>query len=385
MGFNFFDFFSQVLIITFVVMMLMMLIEFFNVKTRGKLLLLMGKHSGLQILLGAFLGLIPGCIGIFAVASLYTHRLVTFGVLLAAAITSFGDEAFFMISLIPKQTFILVLILFGIAVVAGYITDFVLRKKNAIQPAEQDDAFKIHQEDSCTTHTNTGKNILGKISIYRILTIVAVGLFIIGTLTGYLSHTHVIADNFSIGAAAKSHDCNQTEMDVNHVHHSHHEHSEKDHSLFSGENLVFLLVASFTFILLFTVNNHFFEEHIWNHVIRKHFFKIFLWVFAITLFVKVAGLFVDVEILFYQRWGKLILLLFALLIALLPESGPNLIILFLFMDGIIPFSTLVANSILQEGHGGLLLIAEKSKDFLKLKLIKLIIALFVGLLGLFFG
>ncbi|MDR1180479.1 MAG: arsenic efflux protein [Bacteroidales bacterium] len=384
MKFDFFDFFSQVLMITFVVIMLMMLIEFLNVKTRGKLLALMKKHPGAQIWIGALLGLIPGCIGIFAVVSLYTHRLVTFGVLLAAAVTSFGDEAFFMISLIPKQTFILVLVLFGIAIITGYIADWLSRKRNVIQPAEQDDAFKIHPYDHCTTHAHKGKYIFAKGFMYRILTIVAIGLFIIGTLTGYLSHNHVIADNFSIHTHAESCQPNQTTTDHNHIHHTH-VHSENDHSPFTGENLVFLIVAFFTFILLLTVNNHFFEEHLWNHVIRRHFLKIFIWVFAITLFIKIAGLFVDVEVLFYQRWGKMILLLFALLIALLPESGPNLIVLFLFMDGVIPFSTLIANSVLQEGHGGLLLIAEKSKDFFKLKLIKFVIALLIGLLGLYFG
>jgi hypothetical protein len=55
------------------------------------------------------------------------------------------------------------------------------------------------------------------------------------------------------------------------------------------------------------------------------------------------------------------------------------------MDGIIPFSTLIANSILQEGHGGLPLIAEKSKDFVKLKLVKFVIALLIGMLGLYLG
>ena len=88
------------------------------------------------------------------------------------------------------------------------------------------------------------------------------------------------------------------------------------------------------------------------------------------LIIKITVLFVDVNSLSYQAWGKMILLLFALLIALLPESGPNLIVLFLYIDGIVPFSFLIANSILQEGHGGLPLIAEKSKDFFKLKLIK---------------
>jgi hypothetical protein len=384
MKFNFIDFFSQILIITFVVILLMMLIEFINVKTRGKLLVLLKNHPSTQIWIGALLGLIPGCIGIFAVVSLYTHHLVTFGVLLAAAITSFGDEAFFMISLIPKQTFILVLVLFGLAIVAGYVADWIAKKKNLTQTLTQEDAFNVHHQDTCTTHTHkTAKYIFGKISIRRILTIIAVGAFMVSILTGYLSHNHLISDNFSIHTQEECH-VHHLETDNNAVGHTH-IHSEHEHSPFSGENLVFLIVTFISFMLLLTVNNHFFEEHIWNHVIRKHFLKIFIWVFVITLIIRITGLFVDVNVLFYQAWGKMILLIFALLIALLPESGPNLIVLFLYMDGIVPFSTLIANSILQEGHGGLPLIAEKSKDFFKLKLIKFVIAFLMAIAGLFLG
>ena len=370
MNFNFWDFFSLVLIITFVVVMLMGIIEFFNVKTRGKLLVLVGKYPKMQILAAALLGLIPGCVGIFAVVSLYTHRLITFGALLAAAITSFGDEAFFMISFIPKQTLILVCILFGIAIAAGYIADWFSNRKT-IQAIDNEDVFALHQHDNCTTHEHKEhKYIFGKLSLIRVLSIVLTGLFILGILTGFLGHDHSIAEGFSI-----------------HNHHSsdcEHTHFESHYSL-SGENIVFLLIAFFTFILLLTVSNHFFEEHIWNHVIRKHFLKIFIWVFAIMLLIKAVGFFIDIEAFSYGGWGNFILLFFALLIALLPESGANLIILFLFIDGIVPFSTLIANSIVQEGHGGLPLIAEKPKDFFVLKLIKFVIALGIGLLGLYLG
>ena len=368
MKFNFWEFFSHVFIITFVVIMLMVIIEFINVKTRGKLLVLIGKYPKMQILAAALLGLIPGCVGIFAVVSLYTHRLVTFGALLAAAIASFGDEAFFMISFIPKQTLILVCVLFGIAVAAGYIADLISHKKT-VQLIDNEDIFDLHQQDSCKTHTHKEhKYIFGKLSLIRVLSIVLTGIFMLGILTGFLGHNHSVSEQFSV-----------------HQHHcvDHHLHSECEHGVFSGENIVFLSIAFFTFLLLLTVGNHFFEEHIWNHVIKKHFLKIFSWIFAIMLLIKAAGFFINIEGFSYTEYGNLILLFFALLIALLPESGPNLLILFLFIDGIIPFSTLIANSIVQEGHGGLPLIAEKPKDFFVLKLIKFSIALVVGLAGLY--
>jgi uncharacterized protein (DUF983 family) len=340
----------------------------------------------LQILLAALIGLIPGCVGIFAVVSLYTHRLVTFGALLAAAIASFGDEAFLMISLIPRQTIWICLILFALAVVFGYFADFVLRKRNKQTTIAAGHDFEIHADDFPHARKERKMNCIWKnISWYRIGLLAVVFFFIVGIGSGFLGHQHSFSESFSISAQhseyENSHTCEYHDDDCEQ---EHHEHSHA-HSPFGGENLIFLIVGFLTLILLLTVNAHFLEEHIWNHVIKKHFLKIFIWVLAIMLLVKLLAFFIPIETLSYHAWGKLILLLIALLIALIPESGPNLIILFLFIDGIVPFSTLLANSILQEGHGGLLLIAENPKSFLWLKAIKFVIAFTLGILGYWIG
>ena len=373
MEFNFWNFLSQGFIITAVVIMMMMLVEFVNTKTQGKFLVLMKKYPNLQILLAALLGLIPGCVGIFAVVSLYTHRLVTFGALLAAAISSFGDEAFLMISLIPKQTVWICVILFFLAVVFGYCTDFFLRKRKKSPTMISGHDFEVHPQDHSHSHKERKvKYVCKNVSRHRILLLIFTGFFVAGILTGFLGHEHSFADSFSISTQ---------HVDCEHEHHTY----SHVHSPFEGENLIFLIVGFLTLILLLTVNTHFLEEHIWNHVIKKHFLKIFLWVLAIMLLVKLLGFLIPIEMLSYHAWGKLILLMIALLIALIPESGPNLIILFLFIDGIVPFSTLLANSILQEGHGGLPLIAENPKSFLWIKAIKFVIAFAIGILGYWIG
>ena len=109
--------FSQTIIITFLVIMMMMLIEYFHVKTSGKLFDLMRKNSWTQVLISALIGLIPGCIGGFTIVSLYTHKVVGFGALLAALIASFGDEALLMFSFIPLKATMIAGILFVIAVI----------------------------------------------------------------------------------------------------------------------------------------------------------------------------------------------------------------------------------------------------------------------------
>jgi len=71
-------------------------------------------------------------------------------------------------------------------------------------------------------------------------------------------------------------------------------------------------------------------------------------------------------------------LLIAVLIGLVPESGPHLIFVTLFSEGLLPFSILLANSIVQDGHGILPLLAESRKDFLKVKAINMGIGLLAG-------
>ena len=79
--------------------------------------------------------------------------------------------------------------------------------------------------------------------------------------------------------------------------------------------------------------------------------------------------------------NKFLILIFALLIGLIPESGPHLLFITLFINGSIPFSVLLANSIVQDGHASLPLLAESKKSFLVIKGVKLVIGFLIGISG----
>jgi hypothetical protein len=78
-------------------------------------------------------------------------------------------------------------------------------------------------------------------------------------------------------------------------------------------------------------------------------------------------------------------LLISVIIGIIPESGPHLIFVMMFAKGLIPFSVLVAGSIVQDGHGMLPLFAYSVKDALKVKLFNVVIGLTVGGALYFFG
>jgi hypothetical protein len=76
------------------------------------------------------------------------------------------------------------------------------------------------------------------------------------------------------------------------------------------------------------------------------------------------------------------ILIVAVLVGLIPESGPHVLFLSLYISGAIPLSILLANSIVQDGHGSLPLFAENKPAFFKIKLINLVIGFAVGAGGL---
>jgi hypothetical protein len=106
---------------------------------------------------------------------------------------------------------------------------------------------------------------------------------------------------------------------------------------------------------------------------------VFTWTFGSLLVIYILGLFVH-----YDEWmndNQLIMLFIALAIGLIPESGPHIVFISLFVEGSIPFSILLANSLVQNGHSGLPLLAESKTSFVKMKLIAVATGIVVGLLG----
>jgi hypothetical protein len=78
-------------------------------------------------------------------------------------------------------------------------------------------------------------------------------------------------------------------------------------------------------------------------------------------------------------------LVVAVLVGIIPESGPHLIFVTLFFEGSIPFSILFASSISQDGHGMLPMLAESKRGFIVVKLINMTVAMGVGLVFYYFG
>jgi hypothetical protein len=111
--------------------------------------------------------------------------------------------------------------------------------------------------------------------------------------------------------------------------------------------------------------------------------RVFLWTFGAFLVIHVGLEFLHMED--WIRENTLSILLVAVLVGVIPESGPHILFISLYASGTIPFSILLANSIVQDGHGALPLLAETRMDFIRMKGVNLIVGFIVGLAGILIG
>ena len=161
--------------------------------------------------------------------------------------------------------------------------------------------------------------------------------------------------------------------------HSHHEHGGE------ADWIRYSLIVMFTIILIIVIvaKEHFLEEHLWEHVIKVHLPKVFFWTLGIILLLTIINSYIDIQGIIHKN--QYIVLIAAILIGMIPQSGPHLIFVLLFAQGYIPISILIASSIEQDGHCAHPLLAESRKAFLLSKGISAAIGATVGVMGLIIG
>jgi ABC-type multidrug transport system fused ATPase/permease subunit len=369
---------------------MMLIIEYINVATKGRRFDSIKKSPAKQVVLGGILGLIPGCMGGFAAVSLFSHNIFNFGGLVAAMISDTGDETFVMFATMPKYALLIKLLTFLLAVAAGFAINAFM-SKSRIAPEYFDHNLEIHSHGHHSEKATS--NIIGNIrhlSVPRIAILAGITVFMLSLALGLLEHKHYSDDEMTCISA------NETVID-NHDHEHEHEHCEisaHEHGHIHGTahgnifserwlNILFIFIAGAAFLMVLSVTEHFLQEHILHHVIYRHLLRVFTWTFGSLLAIYLLGLFVH-----YDKWmddNQLIMLLIALTIGLIPESGPHIVFISLFVEGSIPFSILLANSVVQNGHSGLPLLAESKTGFVKMKLIAVATGLIVGFIGLMAG
>ncbi len=328
----------QAIMIAGFVFVMMLVIEYINVQTKGLWHTQFLGNNWKQYIVAALLGIIPGCLGAFTAVSLFSHRLISFGAIVTAMIATSGDEAFVMFAMFPQKALLLTAVIFGISIIAGYVTDRIPFSDKFLSRFSESN-FPLHEEEQCKCfQRDRFLNNIIKPSNYRVALMILILSLIIATATGLIA--------------------GKAEMWL---------------------KITLILAITFSLFIVTSVPEHFLKEHLWDHIVKRHLLKIFLWTFGTLLAVHFLLHFIDV-----QSWvtdNVLIMILLAVFIGMIPESGPHMIFVTLFAGGMIPFSILLASSISQDGHGSLPLLAESKRGFLYVKSVNMVVALVVGLMG----
>jgi hypothetical protein len=334
---------KQTVMITCFMLVMMLLVETINVYSKGNWTLHLKKSKWMQLFLCAAFGAVPGCLGGYLVVSLYAHRLISLGALVTALVASYGDESFLAYSMMPVSAFKLSVILAGIAIIVGLLTDLLIKKDLLVNKKDFHNLPHHHDIDDQNITVEQIIQQLKNVTFERATLIFGLLLFIFAIASGTLNEEHV-------------------------------------QNTWNWVNISFLFITIITLVIVACVSDHFLQDHLWGHIIKKHFLKLFIW--------TVSALFIIHFALHYLHLGdwvqqnRLMTLLLACLIGIIPESGPHMLFITLFASGNLPFSILLANSIVQDGHAALPLLAESKKSFLVAKTIKLVIALLVGFSGI---
>lgn len=342
MNIEIFGVLKQAITITGFVFIMMLMIEYINVQSKGLWVKILSENKWKQYVFAALLGVMPGCLGAFTVVALFSHRMISFGAIVTAMIATSGDEAFVMFSMFPQKAVLLTVILFVIGIVAGFLTDKFYTPKKLLAELSKN-KFPLHTDDECSCfQKNLILHQLFHPSIHRVVLISIIMILLISFSAGWIAGVQALWIKISI-----------------------------------------VLVVSFSLFVAISVPDHFLEKHLWEHVLKRHLARIFIWTFGTLLAISVLMNYIDIET--WLSSNTLIVLFLAILVGIIPESGPHLIFVSLFAQGSIPFSVLLASSIVQDGHGMLPLLAESKKSFVTIKIVNMIFALIIGIVGYLIG
>ena len=324
------------LMITLFVFVMMLIIDYINVLSQGKMGSWIKGGMWRQYTLSSFLGATPGCLGAFMNVSLYIRGMLSFGAIVGGMIATSGDEAFVMLILFPKKALLLFSLLFFAGIFFAWLTDRIAPVLK-ISPCEECRSGTVHYDEECKCFESPLSRNITQMSIYRFLLLFGLILAVITVFLGVLGPKEWGWQRITL--------------------------------------LVLLLIST---AITITVPEHYLKKHLWKHIAKKHIWRVFLWTLGALLIIEI-GL-SQWNLQGFLKEHMVLVLLMSGLVGLIPESGPHLVFVMLFSQGLIPFSVLFTSSFVQDGHGILPLLSYTARDSILIKLFNLVFGLGLGIL-----
>jgi hypothetical protein len=334
---------KHALMITVFVFVMMLLVDFIDTASARRLSVFMQGGRWRQYTLASFLGSTPGCLGAFMNVSLYVHGVITFGAIVGGMIATSGDEAFVMLAQFPGTALALFGLLFVAGILFAWLSDKLIQLLVIVPCEACGEAHCDHCQRENTNPLAIGemfraKNLLvnlQSLSFTRFLLITLIGSFLL--LVG-------------IGALGPE--------------------------SWNWKRVTFMGLSLCSLYIALAASEHYLHDHIWDHIIKRHLFRVFLWSFGALFFVHWGLAYWNFETFIQQN---LVWVLFiGALLGIIPESGPHLVFVMMYAQGLIPFSVLFTTSFVQDGHGMLPLLSYSIRDSILIKVFNLVFGLALG-------
>lgn len=375
----------------------LILFGYINYKKSGAFITGIEKSKKWQPVIGALLGLTPGCGGAIFIMPLFVKGSVSFGTVVATLIATMGDSAFVIISTLPFHYILVSLISLIGAIITGYIVDYLkigdkllLNMKNLsksereeihkkadhmildmecnnnschIGHMEGDDVdialhhkAKGHQEPETIGYNFTHKGF----SFYWIL--ISVGLILGIMILMQIDVNALSVPNLGtvIGVGGTVLSIIMMIMGKKFIQDDTHEETElkfmslKETLIHNAQETAF--VATWVFVAYLVYELGIYGLGAGNYAAGEE---------ILTGFMSSAGF---------------LAVIVGALIGLIPGCGPQVIFVALFTKGMVPFAALLANAISQDGDALFPLLAIDRKSALWASIITTIPAILLGVI-----
>ena len=322
---------------------MMLLVDFGDTVSHRRMSAVMKGGRWRQYVLSSFFGSTPGCLGAFMNVSFYLHGLIGFGAIVGGMIATSGDEAFVMLAQFPMVAMALFGLLFGCGVLFARISDQLILLMG-ITPCE---ACLQSNCEHCQSDENEQKKIDDTFRPFNLI-----NNFQSLTFTRFWIISLILAFLISVFLGIIG------------------------PSSWNWKRITFTILSLCALYITSVATEHYLKFHIWDHIIKKHLLRIFLWTFGALFFVHWGLSFWNLDAIIRHHMGWV--LVSGALIGIVPESGPHLIFVMLYAQGMVPFSVLFTASFVQDGHGMLPLLSYSIKDSVLIKIFNLVFGLITG-------
>lgn len=367
------------------------LFGYINYKTNENFTYIISKNRKLQPLIGALIGIIPGCGGSLAIIPLYTQGKLSFGAIVASLIASMGDAAFILISSNFKVYLIVSIVGAITGIVTGYIVDFFkLGKRLNLRPYNLNTGIKksscgCNHSISDNSYDNLKNNKIHKLAYFithKIGYKVYLVVLIIGFLIMSISHS---------GSGNSHYYEYETTTSITKEHEHNHD-SENVLVNLSNELEEGIAITGILLSLLYTLCYRIVSKNynvdkddrstlknvLINGVAEISF--VISWIFVAYVIYDIILLFIGGEqqianLVLYAGIGSVFI---GALLGLIPGCGVQILLMSFYLKGHLPLGAVIANSISQDGDALFPIIALDKKSAFWATIITTIPAIVVG-------